>query len=106
MVPWSFNHARFPLNSDNLLASLTINHTEILARINVPEMSLEQLIFQELTETSASDGRPVPWRARIPALIEFAVSSKAYINKMSGDCPLSAHRDHKESSKDAQETEE
>jgi hypothetical protein len=54
MIPWSFSRAGFHINSDDLLASLTINRTEVLARISVPEISLEQLISQEATEAPAS----------------------------------------------------
>jgi hypothetical protein len=43
---------------------------------------------------------------RIPAPIEFAVSLKVYVDKMSGDCPLCGHRDHDKSFEDEKETEE
>jgi hypothetical protein len=54
LVRWSFIRARFRLNSANLIVPLTINRTEVLTRISVPEMSLEQLVSQEPTECSAS----------------------------------------------------
>jgi hypothetical protein len=106
MVQWSFSRAGFRLNSDNLLAPLAINRTEVLAQISVPEMSPEQLVPQYPTEVPASDGRSVPRRARIPAPVELAVSLKVYIDEKSGFCPLCGHRDHERSSKYEKETEE
>jgi hypothetical protein len=41
MAGWSFSHAGFRINSENLLALLAINRTEVLARISVTEMSFE-----------------------------------------------------------------
>jgi hypothetical protein len=105
MVRWSWSRAGFRLISDDLLAPIIINRTEVLARIIVPEMSLEQLVSQEPTETPASAGRPVRRGARIQAPIEFALSLKAYVDKMSGACSFGGHRDHEESSEDEKETE-
>jgi hypothetical protein len=84
MVRRSFSRAGFRFNPDNLLSLLVINRTEVPARINIPEMSLEQVVFQEPTETPTSDRRPRPRRARIPAAIEFAMSLKTYIDKRNG----------------------
>jgi hypothetical protein len=56
MFRWSFRLPGFRLNSDNLLAPLTINRSGVLARISVLEVSLEQLVFQEPAETPASTG--------------------------------------------------
>jgi hypothetical protein len=96
----SFSRAGFCVNSNNLLASLPINRTEVLAGISVPEISLEQPGFQEPNEAPGSAVRPVRRRARILAPIELAVSLKAYIDRMNDTCPLCGHRDHKESSED------
>jgi hypothetical protein len=41
MVRSSFSRTGFRFNSDNLLVPSAINRTEVLARISVPEMSLE-----------------------------------------------------------------
>jgi hypothetical protein len=100
MVRWSFSRAGFRLNSDNLLARLSVNRTEDLTGVSVPEMSLEQLVSQEPVEAPASNRTPVLQRSRILVPIEFAVSLKAYIDKTSSACPLCGHRDHEESSKD------
>jgi hypothetical protein len=95
-----FQPRRISSYSENLLAPLAINRSEVVSRISVPEMSLKQFVSQESTEAPASDERPVLRRVRIPAPIEFAVSLKIYIDKMSGACPLYGHQDHEESSKD------
>jgi hypothetical protein len=68
-------------------APLTINYAEFLTEINIPEMFLEQLVFQEPAEAPASAGRLVRRRAGIPSLIEFTVSLTPCIDKMSGLCP-------------------
>jgi hypothetical protein len=100
MVRWSFDRAAFRLNPNDLLGPLTVNPIEVLNRIGVPEMSLEQLISGETDEGSESQQKPIPRRVRIPSPIEFAVSLKAYVDKLSGVCPLCGYRDHQKPSKE------
>jgi hypothetical protein len=91
MVRWSFRRAGFNLNSTQLLGPLTVNPAEVLERIAVPEMALQELVSLDPSTAPASSDRAIHRRARIPAPLEFAVSLKAYVDKVSGTCPLCGH---------------
>jgi hypothetical protein len=99
MVRWSFDRAGFRLNPHDLLGRLTLNPMEVLNRIGVPEMSLEQLISAETDEGSESQERPIRRRVRLPSLIEFA-------DKLACVCPLCGHGDHQKASKEEKNADE
>jgi hypothetical protein len=88
MDGWSFDRPGFRLNPHDLLGPLTVNPTEVLNKIGVPEMSLEQLVSGETDEDSESQERPTCQIVRIARPMEFAVSLKAYLDKLVGICPF------------------
>jgi hypothetical protein len=57
MVRWSFIRAGFRLNPRNLLDSLTVVPSEIIDRIRMPEMALENYVFPEPTEAAMPPDR-------------------------------------------------
>jgi hypothetical protein len=66
MVRWSFIRAGFRLNPRNLLDSLTVVRSEILDRIRMPEMALQNYVFPEPTEAAVPPDRARRRRAQIP----------------------------------------
>jgi hypothetical protein len=96
MVRWSFRRAGFNLNPSQLLGPLTVNPDEVLVRITVPEMALQELISFDPSAAATSLERSIHRRARIPAPLEFAISLKTYLDKLSGACPLCGHAGHAE----------
>jgi hypothetical protein len=91
MVRWSFIRAGFRLNPKNLLAPLTVTPADVLARIAMPEVTLEEYVFAPATEAALPAGRAGNRRTPIPKPTDFAVNLKAYIGKVAGTCPLCGH---------------
>jgi hypothetical protein len=106
MVRWSFCRAGFSLNPENLLAPVRVRPDEVLGRIALPEITLEELTSLEPNGTAASARPPVRRRARIPGPVEFAVNLKAYVDKVGGVCPLCGHKDQVEATEDEQKAKE
>jgi hypothetical protein len=102
MVRWSFRRAGFNLNPIQLLGPLTVNPAKVLERITVPEMALQELVSLDPSVAPASSDKSIHRRARIPAPLEFAVSLKAYVDKVSGTCPFCGHPGQAESTGDEQ----
>jgi hypothetical protein len=57
MVRWSFVRAGFRLNPKNLLAQLTVTPADLLARIAVPEIGLDDYLFGAPPEVPLPAGR-------------------------------------------------
>jgi hypothetical protein len=87
MVRWSFLRAGFHLNPKNLLALLIVTRTEVLERIILPELSLEDVIFSAPDEAVRAAERPASRRAPIPGPIEFTISLKADVDTVAATCP-------------------
>jgi hypothetical protein len=91
MVRWSFVRAGFHLNPKNLLAPLTMTPADVLARIAMPEIGLEDDVFSGLPEVPLPAGRAGHRRAPIPRPIEFVINLKVYVDKVAGTCSLCGH---------------
>jgi hypothetical protein len=76
-VRWSFLRAGFHLNPENLLAPLTMTRTEVLERMVVLELSLEEFVFSTPDEAVRAAERPACRRAPILGPPGFAISVKA-----------------------------
>jgi hypothetical protein len=88
MVRWSFVRAGFLLSPKNLLAPLTVTRADVLTRIAMPEIGLEDYVFGASPEVPLPAGRAGHRCAPIPRPPEFAVNLNAYGDKMAGTCPL------------------
>jgi hypothetical protein len=90
MVRWSFVRAGFQFDSDRIDRPLTLNPQEAIARIDVPELRLEQLLGSQAIELR-SWHNPGPERREIPAPTTLIVSLAARATKGGGKCPHSEH---------------
>jgi hypothetical protein len=106
MVRWSFIRAGLFLKLDDLFGPLTVNPAAVIDRIALPEIAIEHFVAPETTRSPLSTDRSVRRRDQIPGPIEFAVSLRAYIDNVSGTCPLCGHSEEEESSDDAESTSE
>jgi hypothetical protein len=106
MVRWSFIRAGFFLNPDDLFGPLTVNPARVIDRIALPEIALEHLVAPETMRPPLSTDPLVRRRHQIPGPTEFAVSLRAYIDKVSGTYPLCGRSEEEESSDDAESTSE
>jgi hypothetical protein len=100
IVRWSFVRAGFRLNPKNLLAPITVTRADMLARIAMPETGLENYVFGAPPEIPLPAGRAGHRRAPIPRPTEFAVNSKAHVDKVAGTCPLCGHAEIQEEDSD------
>jgi hypothetical protein len=66
MARWSFIRVGFRVNPKNLLDSLTVVPSEVLGRIRMPKMSLENYVFPEPTEAAVPPDRARRRRPRFP----------------------------------------
>jgi hypothetical protein len=96
MMRWSFVGAGFRLNPKNLLAPLTVTPADMLARIVMPEIGLEDYVFGALSEVPLPAGPAGPRRAPIPRPTEFAFNLKSSVDKVAGTCPLCGHTEIEE----------
>jgi hypothetical protein len=71
MVRWIFVRAGFRLNRKNLLAPLTVTPADVLARIAIPEIGLEDYGFGAPPGVSLPAGRAGHRRAPNPRPTEF-----------------------------------
>jgi hypothetical protein len=102
MVRWSFIQAGFRLNPRNLLDSLTVVLSEVLDRIRMPEMALENYLFPEPTEGAVPPDRARHRRAPIPRPTEFAVSVNPYVDRLTSICSLCGHSEGHGEEKEAE----
>jgi hypothetical protein len=100
MARWSFVPAGFRVNPKNRLAPLTVTPADVLARIAIPEIGLEDYIFGAPLEVPLPAGRVGHRRAPIPRPTEFAVNLKEYLEKVAGTCPLCGHTEIEEEESD------
>jgi hypothetical protein len=91
VMKWSFVWAEFRLNPKNLFAPLTVTPADVLARIAIPQIGLEDYIFGATPEGPLPAGRARHRRALVPGPTEFAVNLKTYVDKMAGTCLLCGH---------------
>jgi hypothetical protein len=74
--------------------------SEVLDRIRIPEMALENYVFPEPTKAAVPPDRARWQRSLIPRPTEFAVSLKAYVDKLLSTCPLPGHSGGQEEKKE------
>jgi hypothetical protein len=91
MVWWSFSRAGFRLNPDNF----PVPHAS-----TVPKLWSESVSQRCILSNSLPNSLLKLQHRRILAPIEFAVSLKACVDKMSRACPLCGDHDHGKSSED------
>jgi hypothetical protein len=96
IVRWSFVRAGFRLNPKNLLASLTVIPVDVLARIAILEIELEDYVFGAPPEVLLPAGRARHRRATIPRRTEFTVNLKPYVDKVAYSCLLCEHTEIEE----------
>jgi hypothetical protein len=92
-----FYPGRILPQSQKSMDSLTVVPSEVLDRICIPEMALENYVFPEPTEAAV----PLD-RAPIPKPTEFAGSLKAYVDKLTRTCPLCGHSEGQKEEKEAE----
>jgi hypothetical protein len=69
-----------------------VNGTRLLERIEVPELSVDETFMcLETIDLPTRPGIPTPQQAPVPRPTSFAVSLAAYIEKITGTCPLCGH---------------
>jgi hypothetical protein len=88
MVRGSLLPARFRLNPTHLFAPLTVTSAEVLDRIVLPELPLEEFIFDDVDEVTRTVEGPGRRPAQILGLSERGITLKAYVNEITGICPL------------------
>jgi hypothetical protein len=87
----------FFLKLENLLGTVGVNGTRVLERIEVPELPVDEAFtYPETIDLPTPPGIPTPRRAPVPGPTSFAVSFAAYIEKVTGTCPLCGHDDDAE----------
>jgi hypothetical protein len=91
MVRWSFPRVGVRFGPDNLVDPLTVIPSQVLNRIATPEMTLAHYVFPESFKTPVQAERPRRRRVPIQGPTEFAVSLKAYVDKLPGTGPLCGH---------------
>jgi hypothetical protein len=96
---------RISPQSKNLLAPLTVTRTEIRERIVVPKLSLEEFVLFAPDEAVRAAERPARGRVPISGPTEFAISLKAYVDKVATACPLCGYREVQGDRKEGENTE-
>jgi hypothetical protein len=105
MARGSFIRAGFHLDQDNIFAPLRVTADEVLNRIAIPEMGLDELVFPHAGEDSRATGAEICRRARIPGPTDFAISLRAYVNEVTGTCPVCGHTKVEDESEEEQNDE-
>jgi hypothetical protein len=104
MIRWSFVRAGFCLKPDNLPGPVGVNGTRVLERVEVPELPVDQaFMYPESIDLPTRPGIPTRRQAPVPGPTSFAVCLAAYIEKVTGTCPLCDHDDDAEVSDDDEE---
>jgi hypothetical protein len=67
--------------------------TKVLERIILLQPSLEQFIFSAPGEAVRAAERLARRKTPIPGPTEFAISLKAYVDKIAATCPLGGHKE-------------
>jgi hypothetical protein len=84
----------FFLKPENLLGLVRVDGTRALERIEVPKLPVDEtFIYPETIELPTRPRIPTRQRAPGPGPTSFAVSLAAYIEKVTGTCPLCGHDD-------------
>jgi hypothetical protein len=103
MIWWSFVRAGFFLKPENLLGPVGVNGIRV-ERIEVPELPVNKtFIYPETVNLSTWPGISTRRRAPFPGPTSFAVGLAAYIEKVTGTCPLCGRDDDAEVSDDEED---
>jgi hypothetical protein len=104
MIRWSFVRAGFFLKPENLLGPVGVNEMRVLERIEVPELPVDEaFMHSEVIDLPTRPGILTRRWAPVPRPTSFAVSLAAYIEKVTGICPLCGHDDDAEVSDDEED---
>jgi hypothetical protein len=104
MIRWSFVRAGFFLKPENLLGPVGVNGIRVQERIDVPELPVgETFIYLETINLPTRPRIPTRRRAPVPGPTSFAGSLAAYIEKVTGSCPLCGSDDDAEVSDDEED---
>jgi hypothetical protein len=91
-VRWSFVHSGFVLRSENLLGPVRVDGTEVLERIKVSELPVDNtVIHPETIDFPTRSGPQTRRPAPIPGPTPFAISLAAYIEKATRIFPFCGH---------------
>jgi hypothetical protein len=105
MVRWSFERARFRLNSDNLLIPLTVDPTPVLNRLDVPELPFDDaFLFPGQLDPQRLQLTAQRRRQRLPGPAQFAINFMASVDATVGKCPLCCHEEGEQSSDEEEES--
>jgi hypothetical protein len=105
MLRWSFEQVGFRLNSDNLLSPLTVDPTAVLDRLDVPELSFDDIfVYPNQRDPQQLQLRAQRQRQRIPGPPQFAINITAYVDATVGKCPLCGHEEGEQSSDEEEES--
>jgi hypothetical protein len=92
MVRWSFERAGFCLNPDHLMNPLTVGPTPVFGRLDVPELSSDEiLVYSEQLDPRQLQRSRQRRRQGIPEPMEFAISLVLMLMQQLGNV-LSAAR--------------
>jgi hypothetical protein len=104
IIRWSFVRAGFFPKPGNHLGPVGVNETKVQERIEVPELPVDEaFMYLETIDLPTRPGIPTRRRAPVPGPTSFAVSPAAYIEKVTGTCPLYGHDDDAEASDDEED---
>jgi hypothetical protein len=95
MVRWSFVPAGFCLNLRDFWTPTTGTQAEVLDRIALPELPLEEPLFSDVDEVARIAGSSGRRRAPISGPAELAISLWEYVDQVAGACPLCGYADVK-----------
>jgi hypothetical protein len=105
MIRWSFDRAGFRLNSDNFLSPLTVDPTPVLDRLDVPELSFDDVfVCPDQLDPQRLQLMAQRRRQRIPGPAQFSINLMAYVDVTVGECPLCGHEESEQSSDEEEES--
>jgi hypothetical protein len=103
MVRWSFERAEFLLDLENTKNPVQIVPSRVLDRIGVPDFEIDDsFIYRDHVTKEAEAKDAARKRTPTPKPSEFAIGFAAYIQTVTGTCPLCGHEEEEQVSKEAE----
>jgi hypothetical protein len=94
MVRWSFERIGFLLDLENIRNPVQIIPSRVLDRSGFPDFEIdESFIYPDYMRNEAEVKDAASQHTLIPKLSEFAISLAAYIQTITGTCPLCDHEE-------------
>jgi hypothetical protein len=101
MIRLSFVRAGFFLKPESLLDPVRVNGTRVFERIEVPELPVDEVfMYPKTIDLPTRPGIRTRQRAPVPGSTSFADSLTAYIENVTGTCPICGYDDDAEASDD------